>query len=41
MEFRAQKIKIIIGGIQVIAELKPNRTAQSRLWMLLPINAHQ
>ena len=38
MEFRAQKIKITIGGIQVIAELKPNRTAQAIL-DALPINA--
>ncbi len=38
MEFRAQKIKITIGGIQVIAELKPNRTAQAVL-DALPINA--
>lgn len=31
MEFRPQKIKITIGGIQVLAELKPNRTAQAVL----------
>ncbi len=29
MEFRPQKIKMTIGGIQVIAQLKPNRTAQA------------
>jgi len=38
MEFRSQKIKITIGGIQVVAELKPNRTAQAIL-DALPINA--
>jgi hypothetical protein len=38
MEFRPQKIKITIGGIQVVAELKPNRTAQSIL-DALPIDA--
>ena len=31
MEFRPQKIKITIGGIQVLAQLKPNRTAQAVL----------
>ena len=31
MEFRPQKIKITIGGIQVLAELKQNRTAQAVL----------
>ncbi len=38
MEFRSQKIKITIGGIQVVAELKPNRTAQAIL-DALPIHA--
>ena len=37
MEFRSQKIKITIGGIQVVAELKPNRTAQAIL-DVLPIH---
>ena len=31
MEFSSQKIKITIGGIQVVAQLKPNRTAQAVL----------
>ncbi len=29
MELHSQKIKITIGGIQVVAQLKPNRTAQA------------
>lgn len=29
MEFSPQKIKMTIGGIQVIVQLKPNRTAQA------------
>jgi hypothetical protein len=29
MEFHPLKIKITIGGIQVVAQLKPNRTAQA------------
>ncbi len=38
MEFRSQKIKITIGGIQVVAELQPNRTAQAII-DVLPIHA--
>ena len=38
MEFRPHKIKIIIGGIAVVAELKPNRTAQAII-DALPIEA--
>ena len=38
MEFQAHKIKITIGGIQLIAELKPNRTAQA-IVDALPISA--
>ncbi|MDH5563325.1 MAG: cyclophilin-like fold protein [Nitrospirota bacterium] len=38
MEFRPQKIKITIGGIPVVAELKPNRTAQAII-DALPIEA--
>jgi uncharacterized protein len=29
MEFSPQRIKITVGGIHVIAQLKPNRTAQA------------
>ena len=38
MEFRSRKIKITIGGIQVVAELQPNRTAQAII-DVLPIKA--
>jgi len=38
MEFRAHTIKITIGGIQVLADLKPNRTAQA-IVDVLPISA--
>ena len=38
MEFRAHTIKITIGGIQVRADLKPNRTAQA-IVDALPISA--
>jgi hypothetical protein len=38
MEFSPKKIKITIGGIQVLAQLKPNRTAQAVL-DALPVNA--
>lgn len=41
MEFRPQKIKMTIGGIQVIAQLKPNRTAQAVVEALpieVPVN---
>ncbi len=38
MEFRAHKIKITIGGVQVVAELQPNRTAQA-IVDALPIDA--
>ena len=38
MEFRAHTIKITIGGIQLLADLKPNRTAQSVV-DALPISA--
>ncbi len=37
MEFSSQKIKITIGGIQVVAQLKPNRTAQAVI-EALPVN---
>lgn len=38
MEFRAHTIKITIGGIQLLADLKPNRTAQAVV-DALPISA--
>ncbi len=38
MEFRSHRIKITIGGIQVLADLKPNRTAQA-IVEALPISA--
>ncbi len=38
MEFQVHKIKITIGGIQLLAELKPNRTAQA-IVDALPISA--
>lgn len=38
MDFHSQKIKITIGGIQVVAQLKPNRTAQSVV-AVLPVDA--
>ena len=38
MEFSPQKIKITIGGIQVVAQLKPNRTAQAVV-AALPVHA--
>jgi len=38
MEFRSHTIKITIGGIQLLADLKPNRTAQA-IVDALPINA--
>lgn len=38
MEFRAHTIKITIGGIQLLADLKPNRTAQA-IVDALPITA--
>ena len=38
MEFRSHRIKITIGGIQVFAQLKPNRTAQA-IVESLPISA--
>ena len=38
MEFRSHTIKITIGGIQLLADLKPNRTAQS-IVDALPITA--
>jgi hypothetical protein len=38
MEFRSHRIKITIGGIQLFADLKPNRTAQA-IVDALPISA--
>jgi len=38
MEFSPQKIKITIGGIHVVAQLKPNRTAQAVIGAL-PVHA--
>lgn len=38
MEFRSHRIKITIGGIQLLAGLKPNRTAQA-IVDALPISA--
>jgi hypothetical protein len=38
MEFSPQKIKITIGGIQVVAQLKTNRTAQAVV-RALPVHA--
>ncbi len=38
MEFRSHTIKITIGGIQLLADLKPNRTAQA-IVDALPITA--
>jgi hypothetical protein len=38
MEFRSHRIKMTIGGIQVFAQLKPNRTAQA-IVEALPISA--
>ena len=38
MEFHSHTIKITIGGIQLLAELKPNRTAQA-IVDALPISA--
>ncbi len=38
MEFRSHTIKITIGGIQLFADLKPNRTAQA-IVDVLPITA--
>ena len=38
MEFRAHTIKITIGGIQLLADLRPNRTAQA-IVDALPITA--
>ena len=38
MEFRAHTIKITIGGIQLLADLKPNRTAQA-IVEALPVSA--
>ncbi len=38
MEFQTHKIKITIGGIHLLAELKPNRTAQA-IVDALPISA--
>ncbi len=38
MEFQTERIKITIGGIPVVAELKPNRTAHAVL-EVLPITA--
>lgn len=38
MTLSPQKIKITIGGIQVVAELKPNRTAKA-IVEALPVNA--
>lgn len=38
MEFRSRKIVITIGGIKVVAELKPNRTADA-VFKALPIKA--
>jgi hypothetical protein len=38
MEFRSHRIKITIGGIQLLADLKPNRTAQA-IVDALPISA--
>ncbi len=38
MEFRSHTIKITIGGIQLLADLKPNRTAQA-IADVLPISA--
>lgn len=38
MEFSPQKIKITIGGIQVVAQLKPNRTAHAVVGAL-PVHA--
>ena len=38
MEFRSHTIKITIGGIQLLADLKPNRTAQA-IVDALPISA--
>lgn len=38
MEFQSERIKITIGGIHVMAELKPNRTAQAVV-NALPVTA--
>jgi len=38
MEFRSHRIKITIGGIQLLADLQPNRTAQA-IVDALPISA--
>jgi hypothetical protein len=38
MEFRSHRIKITIGGIQLLADLKPNRTSQA-IVDALPISA--
>ncbi len=38
MEFQSERIKITIGGIHVMAELKPNRTAQAVI-NALPVTA--
>lgn len=38
MEFHARKIVMTIGGIRVLAELKPNRTADA-VFKALPIQA--
>ena len=38
MEFRSHTIKITIGGVQLLADLKPNRTAQA-IVDALPISA--
>ena len=38
MEFQTHTIKITIGGVQLLAELKPNRTAQAVV-DALPISA--
>ena len=38
MKFRSHTIKITIGGIQLLADLKPNRTAQA-IVDALPITA--
>ncbi|MGD9852235.1 MAG: cyclophilin-like fold protein [Nitrospirales bacterium] len=38
MDFQSRKIVMTIGGIRVVAELKPNRTADA-VFKSLPINA--
>ena len=38
MDFQARKIVMTIGGIRVVAELKPNRTADA-IFKSLPVHA--